>query len=59
MRTDLLFVHNALSVTIETIASEIARELLREPAFKAELKQMAQMSFRRAVRDLHKKGGRK
>ena len=47
-------VYSAISLTIEKIAAETARDLLREPAFRAELKALARMSLRRAFRDLHK-----
>ena len=43
---------SALSITVEKVASEIARELLADPAFKAELKQLTAQSVGRAVRQL-------
>lgn len=49
-------VYTAISLTIEKIAAEITRELLREPAFKQELKALARQSLGRAFRDLHKNG---
>ncbi len=49
-------VYTAISVTIEKIAAEIARELLREPAFKEELKTAARSSIGRAFRDLRSNG---
>jgi len=51
-------VYSALSLTIEQIATEISRELLKEPAFKDELKALARQSIGRAFRDLHKNGAR-
>ena len=44
---------SALSITVEKVASEIARELLADPAFKAELKRLTAQSFGRAVQQLH------
>ena len=52
-------VYSAISVTIEKIASEISRELLKEPAFKEELKTLARKSITRAFRDLHANGHRR
>lgn len=52
-------VYSAISVTIEKIASEISREILRDPAFKAELKALARQSITRAFRDLHRNGTRR
>ncbi len=49
-------VYTAISLTIEKIATEVARELLREPAFKDELKALARRSIGRAFRDLHRNG---
>lgn len=51
-------VYLAISLTIEKIATEVTRELLREPAFKEELKAMARQSLGRAFRDLHQNGKR-
>jgi pantoate kinase len=51
-------VYTSVAVTIEKIASEAARELLRDPAFKAELKLAAQRSIGRAFRDLRRTGRR-
>lgn len=51
-------VYTAISLTIEKIAAEVARELLREPAFKEELKTIARRSIGRAFRDLHRNGRR-
>lgn len=50
-------VYTAISLTIEKIATEVAREMLREPAFRDELKMLARKSMGRAFRDLHKNGG--
>lgn len=49
-------VYSAISLTIEKIASEITRELLKEPAFKEELKALARRRLSRAFRDLHTNG---
>jgi pantoate kinase len=49
-------VYTSVAVTIEKIASEAAREILRDPAFKAELKLAAQRSIGRAFRDLRSNG---
>ena len=49
-------VYTAISLTIEKIATEVARELLREPAFKDELKALARRSIGRTFRDLHRNG---
>lgn len=49
-------VYTAISLTIEKIATEIARDLLREAAFKEELKALARQSISRAFRDLHRTG---
>jgi hypothetical protein len=51
-------VYTAISLTIEKIASEVSREILREPAFKAELKAVARQSLGRAFRDLRTNGRR-
>jgi hypothetical protein len=45
-------VYTAVSLTIEKIAAEAARELLRDPVFKADLKTIARQSIGRAFRDL-------
>jgi pantoate kinase len=52
-------VYSAISLTIEKLASEITRELLKEPAFKEELKALARRSLSRAFRDLHTNGRKK
>lgn len=51
-------IYTAISLTIEKIAAEVSREILREPAFKEELKALARQSIGRALRDLHKNGAR-
>jgi hypothetical protein len=48
--------YTALGATIEATAREISRELLQDPGFREELKTAARQSFRRAVRDLRRKG---
>ena len=47
-------VYTAISVTIEKIAAEVAHDLLRDPAFREELKTAARASMGRAVRDLRR-----
>lgn len=48
-------IYTAVSVTIEKIASEAARDLLQDPVFKEELKAAARQSLSRAVRDLRQR----
>jgi hypothetical protein len=45
-----------LNATIEKIATDAARELLRDPVFRATLKAAATGSIRRGVRDLLRNG---
>jgi len=52
-------VYTAISLTVEKIAAEVARDLLREPAFREELKAVARQSLGRAFRDLRRNGTRK
>jgi hypothetical protein len=52
-------IYSVISVTIETIAAEAAREMLKDPTFRADLKALARQSFGRALRDLHRNGGRR
>lgn len=52
-------VYTAISLTIEKIASEVAREILREPGFRNELKTAARQSIGRAFRDLRRNGTRR
>jgi len=47
-------IYSSISVTIEKIATEAAQDILRDPDFRAELKQLARQAARRAVRDLQK-----
>jgi pantoate kinase len=51
-------VYTSVSLAIEKIATDAARELLSDPAFKAELKAAARQSIGRAVRDLRAANGR-
>jgi hypothetical protein len=48
-----------LNATIEKIATDAARELLRDPVFRATLKAAATGSIRRGVRDLLRNGHRR
>jgi hypothetical protein len=52
-------VYSAISLTIEKIAAEAAREMLNDPAFKAELKLLARQSIARVTRELHRNGRRR
>jgi len=45
---------SAISVTIEKIATEAARDILSEPGFREELKELARQSIGRAFRDLRR-----
>jgi hypothetical protein len=47
-------VSTTISLTIEKIASEIARELLQDPGFKQELRGLARRSFGRTVKQLRR-----
>jgi pantoate kinase len=49
-------VYSAVSITIEKIAAEVSRELLREPAFRDELKAAARLAIGRSFRDLRMNG---
>jgi len=46
-------IYTSVSLTIEKIATEAARDILRDPAFKSRLKAIAEQSVARAFRDLH------
>lgn len=45
-------VYTAISLTIEKIAAEVSREILRDGAFRQELKTIARQSLTRSFRDL-------
>jgi pantoate kinase len=47
-------ISTAVSVAIEKMAEEAAREILQDPSFRAELKAAARQSFGRAIRDLRR-----
>jgi len=47
-------ISTAVSVAIEKVAEEAAREILSDPAFRAELKTLARQSMGRAMRDLRR-----
>ena len=49
-------VYATVSLTIEKIAAEAAREILSDPAFREQLKTLAGVSVARAFRDLAKNG---
>jgi len=52
-------VYTSISVTIEKIAADAARDILRDPIFKATLKAAAMMSVKRATRDLLRSSARR
>jgi pantoate kinase len=47
-------ISTSVSLAIEKMAEEAAKEMLQDPAFRAELKRLAQQSFGRAIRDLQR-----
>lgn len=47
-------ISTAVSVAIEKMAEEAAREILQDPTFRAELKAAARQSFGRAIRELRR-----
>lgn len=56
-RTDDV-VYSAIGLTIEKIAAEAAAELLKDAAFREELRALARQSVARAFRSLHRPNGR-
>ena len=44
---------NTVNRTIDTLAEEMARELLREPEFKAEMQQLIRAAFRQTLKELN------
>ena len=47
-------ISTAVSLAIEKMAEETARDILRDPVFREELRALARQSVSRAMRDLHR-----
>ncbi|HZN51039.1 MAG TPA: hypothetical protein VFD81_10420 [Methylomirabilota bacterium] len=47
-------ISTSVSLAIEKMAEEAAKEMLQDPAFRAELKRLARQTFGRAIRDLQR-----
>lgn len=47
-------IDTAVSLAIEKIAAETARDLLQDPAFREELRTLARQSVSRTMRDLRR-----
>jgi molybdopterin converting factor small subunit len=48
---------NSLGRSIDTLAEELARELLREPEFRAEMQQLIRAAFRQTLKELNEPPG--
>ena len=57
--TDIIRTQTATSVfhtvtrTVDTLAEEMAREVLRDPEFRAEMQQLVRMAFRQTLKELN------
>ena len=41
------------SKAVDRVAEEMAQDLLRDPAFRAELQELVRVAFQQALKDLH------
>jgi len=46
-------VFNTVTRTVDTLAEEMAREVLRDPEFRAEMQQLVRMAFRQTLKELN------